>query len=81
VILTKHRMARLTNGSMYEQGCVHQYRISGLPPGEQALIAEFPDLGWRILRWNDDWHGNWSGGYLTADAALAALRELLTAVA
>ena len=51
-----------------------QYRISGLPEGEQAVIAQFPE-GWRILRWNNEWHGNWSGVYMTVEAALEALRE------
>lgn len=54
---------------------IFQYQISGLPEGEHALIAQFPKLGWRILRWNDEWHGNWTGNYLTVAAALDALRE------
>jgi hypothetical protein len=53
----------------------NQYSISGLPSGEHAVIAEFPIHGWRILRWNDDWHGNWTGSYPSFDAALAALHK------
>lgn len=57
------------------------YQVEGLPPGENAKIAEF-NQSWRILRWNDDWHGNWTGNYASAEAALAALRdEILSAVA
>ena len=50
------------------------YDVGGLPAGEHAKIAYFND-GWRFLRWNDAWHGNWSGHFTTADAALEALRE------
>jgi hypothetical protein len=35
------------------------------------------DNAWRILRWNDEWHGNWTGSYPTADAALDRLRNEL----
>lgn len=74
MVLTKHRISGA--------GQVFHYRISGLPPGENAMLAEFPDRAWRILRWNDEWHGNWTGRYETAEAALEALREqLITAVA
>jgi len=79
--LTKHEMEGLRNTPVYETGRVQQYRISGLPPGENALIAEFPQHGWRILRWNDEWHGNWTGRYATVDAAVKALREELLAAA
>ena len=70
-VLTKIAMARTGEGFGL------QYCISGLPPGENAFIAEFSDHGWRILRWNDQWHGNWTGNYPTADDALKALREQL----
>ena len=54
------------------------YDVSGLPAGEHAQIAFF-DHAWRYLRWNDEWHGNWTGQYPTPDAALDDLRdELLT---
>ena len=56
------------------------YDVSGLPAGECAKIAYF-NQAWHVLRWNDEWHGNWSGNYLTAEAALVALREELLVVA
>jgi hypothetical protein len=80
VTLTKHEMAGSMKESLYGGGQVHQYSISGLPPGEHAIVAEFPPYGWRILRWNDEWHGNWTGAYVSADAAIAALREELLRV-
>ena len=55
-------------------GHAFQYSVSGLPPGENAQIALL-DGCWRILRWNDEWHGNWSGEYPTAEAALAELQK------
>jgi len=58
---------------------VSEYRVAGLPSGENAKIAEYGQ-SWRFLRWNDSWHGNWTGNYSTPEAALEALREdLLTA--
>jgi hypothetical protein len=74
-VLTKIPVAKTADRFTFDTQRVFQYRISGLPSGENALIAEFPDYGWRILRWNEQWHGNWKGNYPTADAALKALRE------
>ena len=55
-------------------GNAAQYSVAGLPPGENAQIALL-DGYWRILRWNDEWHGNWSGEYPSAEAALAELQK------
>ena len=52
------------------------YDVSGLPAGEYAKIAYFNNA-WRVLRWNDEWHGNWSGCYASAGAAVQALRDEL----
>jgi hypothetical protein len=81
VTLSKHEVARISSSLVYGTGRLLQYSISGLPSGEHALIAEFPDHGWRILRWNDEWHGNWTGNHATADEAVEALREEVQAVA
>ena len=56
------------------------YDVAGLPAGECAQIAHF-NQAWSVLRWNDEWHGNWSGSYPTAEAALDALRKELLVVA
>jgi len=45
-----------------------------MPAGEEARIAEF-NHSWRILRWNETSHGNWTGRYASAEAALAALHD------
>ena len=73
--LVKHEVAESSRSRVYGRDEVFQYQISGLPPGESALIAEFPQQGWRILRWNDEWHGNWTGSYPSPEAAIEALRE------
>jgi hypothetical protein len=78
-VLTKTPIAPTADSCVDGTGQVFQYSISGLPPGEHAFIAEFPHYGWRILRWNDQWHGNWTGNYPTADAALEALRQEILA--
>jgi hypothetical protein len=62
-----------TNGDIGSHH-VCSYVVTGLPSPENAKIAYLDDA-WRILRWNDAWHGNWSGHYETAEAALDALRE------
>jgi len=81
MVLTKIQIAGISDSFLFEGGQVFQYQVAGLPPGENAFIAEFPHFGWRILRWNEEWHGNWSGSYPTADAALGALREELLSTA
>lgn len=81
MLLKKQEIAWVHNDFSYSGGPVSQYRITGLPPGENASIAEFPGHGWRILRWNDEWHGNWTGKFSTPEAALDALREELVTAA
>jgi hypothetical protein len=61
-------------------GDVYVYCVGGMPPGENAKIAKF-NSSWRILRWNDEWHGNWTGEYSSPEAALDALRQELLAPA
>ena len=52
---------------------VIQYEVVGLPPKQNVLIGK-KDGHWRILRVRNDVPGTWSGTYLTAEAALAALK-------
>ena len=67
------------NGGMVG-GAISGYDVIGLPAGHGATIA-FLSNAWRFMRWNDQWHGNWTGRFDTAEAALDALREdLLAAV-
>ena len=81
MVLTKIPIAGTSDIFLHGTGRFFQYRVAGLPPGENAFIAEFPHHGWRILRWNDEWHGNWTGSHESADAALEALREELMTTA
>ena len=64
----------------FGDGDTCKYDVGGLPAGENAKIA-FLNHAWRILRWNEEWHGNWTGNYPTAELALVALREELLGVA
>jgi hypothetical protein len=72
--LTLHEQGRFINRGVFGTGDGCSYSVSGLPVGENATIAEF-NGAWRILRWNDTWHGNWEGEYASRDAAVAALQE------
>ncbi len=45
------------------------------------MFRTMPTDVWRILRWNDEWDGNWTGGYASPEAALDALRAELLAPA
>ena len=69
----------IENGELGDDN-IREYDVGGLPPGEHAKIA-FVNYAWRILRWNDEWHGNWTGNYPTAESALVALREELPGIA
>ena len=73
--LSKHEMGWFRRGQIAEGGEVFQYRVGGLPPGEEAFIAEYPHKGWEILRSSDGIQGEWHGCYATADAALKALEQ------
>jgi hypothetical protein len=61
-------------------GEIRGYNVSGLPAGQHAEIA-YLDNAWRTLRWSEEWHGNWTGSYPTANAALEGLREEFLTVA
>ena len=55
----------------------YQYEVEGLPPGEQASIAEMP-MGkhcWQILRTRDGIRGDWTRECKSVEDALAALQE------
>jgi hypothetical protein len=76
--LTLHEAGRELFKGRLGNGRVHSYNVGGLPPKEEAKIAHFGQV-WRILRWNDEWHGNWTGEYASPEAALDALRAELVA--
>jgi hypothetical protein len=67
------------NGGM-GNGMISGYDVIGLPAGHGATIAFLSDA-WRFMRWNDQWHGNWTGRFDSAQAALDALREDFLATA
>lgn len=57
----------------------YQYEVIGLPPGQQAWIADY-NHAWRILRAVNGEHlGDWAGSYPTAQDALKALENIVFA--
>ena len=75
--LTKYEVTRSHEGSGLGTGPVIQYGIHGLPPGDEALVANFGTRGrddWRILRVKNGVQGHWTGNYASADQALSALQ-------
>ena len=72
--LTLHEAGHTMTNGVIGSGPVYVYRVGGMPAGEEARIAEF-NHSWRILRWNETSHGNWTGRYANAEAALAALHD------
>lgn len=56
---------------------VLRYAVQGLPPGEEAEIAEFPQRNeWSILRIRQGVIGKWSDRrYKTPEDALSALTQ------
>jgi len=78
VILTMHEIARSRIGPVIGTGSVIQYRVDGLPPGEDAFIANFGgcyEESWRVFRIKSGVAGRWDGYYQTADDALVALQK------
>ena len=78
VSLKLHAVARSRDGSQYWTGPVTQYRVDGLPSGEQAWIANFGSShqeSWRILRARNGVQSDWTGDSESAEAALAVLRR------
>ena len=65
---------RISDGPMMNRGPIYRYDVRGLPPGEQADIAQF-DHRWKILRMKNSVRGEWTGDYVTAEDAFAALQK------
>jgi hypothetical protein len=55
---------------------VFEYKVEGLPLGDEALIARFGNT-WQILRTADGVRSGWTGEYASADEAL---RDIAKAV-
>ena len=76
--LTLLEGSRTIRNGVLGSGEISGYGVTGMPAGEHAMIAYF-NHSWRFLRWNEEWHGNWTGRYPNPGAALEALREELLA--
>jgi hypothetical protein len=76
---TLHEEAWLRDGPVYAGGQVTGYRVSGMPNGKTARIANVgaPSRDdWCIMRINaDNTHTDWSGHYESFEDALAALEH------
>jgi hypothetical protein len=76
-ILTLRAIASIGEGpSLTGNRRVFQYEVLGLPPGQQAFIADF-EGGWRLLRVVDGQQGNWSNPHLNKEEALDTLARAL----
>ncbi len=76
--LTIHPIGWVGDGPTFGTGIVYQYRVANMPPGCQALIANFgahQGNHWKILRIEDDVQDEWNGNYETAEQALAVLQK------
>lgn len=56
---------------------VIRYTVEGLPPGEEAWIADF-HYKWQLLRRTDGVQGEWMGAYKSPEDALTALQEQIS---
>ena len=78
ITLTLNVFARSRRGSEMGTGPVTQYRVGGMPRGQEASIANFGSRHldrWQILLVNGDVDTGWSGDYKSADDALAVLKR------
>jgi hypothetical protein len=74
--LTLHADAWLRDGSNFASGDVTGYRVTGMPDGAWARIANFgaPNRNdWRIMRINGDTRSEWTGHHEGAQVALTEL--------
>jgi len=74
--LTMRESGRSRIGTRTGNGPVIRYEVFGLPPGEQAHIQIFRDR-WRVLRFKKDNHGDWAGGFASAEEARQSLEDEL----
>lgn len=76
--LSLHGIAYVGDGpDRSKRDQVTQYEVHGLPPGEQAWIANFGAPyrhDWKLLRARNGVQSDWAGEYGSAEDALAALR-------
>jgi hypothetical protein len=76
--LTLHPIGWIGDGPVFGTGAVYQYRVGHMPPGYQALVANFgaPRRNdWKIMRIEDDAQEQWNGNYASAEDALAVLQK------
>jgi hypothetical protein len=76
---TLHEDAWFRKGPVYAGGQVIGYRVTGMPNGMTARIANFAaptGSDWRIMRINaDNRQTDWTGHYKAAEEAFAALQQ------
>lgn len=65
-------------GQVYGTGSPINFDVEGLPPGQEACIANFggPSFDkWKILLVNDGVYGKWTGNHASVGQALAAIER------
>jgi hypothetical protein len=78
ITLTLHEFGRSRRGSEIGTGPINHYKVGGMPPGQEASIANRGSRhrdSWRIFRVKDGDDSGWSGDYKSAGDALAALQN------
>ncbi len=79
VVLHEEEVAWLGDGPSLKGGLVIAYRVSGMPDGRTARIANFgaPNGNdWQIMRIHaDNTQTGWTGHYKSVEEALAALEN------
>jgi hypothetical protein len=76
-VLTLRAIAHISDGGgLLTNRRAFQYEVLGLPPNQQAWIADF-DGGWRILQAIDGQSGHWGDRHLTKEDALDTLGRTL----
>ena len=75
ITLKKHEVARHLDGAVY--GPVYQYKVEGLPPGNEAFITSVdgPGKDWQILRVENGVSGYPTGHYPDGEEALRDLQR------
>ncbi|HEY4087956.1 MAG TPA: hypothetical protein VGM43_18575 [Bryobacteraceae bacterium] len=76
--LTMHADAWISDGPIYRSGPAFGYRVTGLPPGEEAKIQNLggPETpSWRVLRILNGKSSELEGRFESAQDALVILEE------
>ena len=80
ITLTLQEFGRARRGSAIGTGPINHYKVGGMPPGQEASIANRGSRyqeSWQVFRVTDGLDSGWSGHYKSADDALADIQAEL----